>query len=122
MNPKTHFLHTIPVLPSADISRDIEWHTKYTGFELNFEDDMYASISREQIILHLQWHANNESDPLLGGFVIKVFVNNIEPLVKEFIERGTITPEKFQEKTPWGTKEFGFFDLNKNAIFFVEDL
>ena len=122
MNPNTQFLHTIPVLPSADVTRDIEWHAKFTGFNLKFSDKMYASISRENIEWHLQWHADNEDDPLQGGSVIKVFVSNIESLVKEFIERGTITSEKFHQKTPWATKEFGFFDLNKNAIFFVEDL
>ena len=122
MKSTTRFIQTIAVLPSSDIARDIKWHEQFTGFTLNFTDTMYASIQRDHIEWHLQWHADNEDDPLLGGSVIKVFVKNIEYLANEFIERGTVIPEKFHQKTSWGTREFGFFDLNKNAVFFVEDL
>ena len=61
-------------------------------------------------------------DPLLGGSVIRIFVRDVEPLVKEFIERGIVTKEKYNANTPWNTKEFGFYDLNKNTIFIVQDL
>ena len=43
-------------------------------------------------------------------------------MLEEFVERGTVAKTKFVANTPWGTDEFGFFDLNKNAIFIVEDL
>ncbi|MEM7511998.1 MAG: hypothetical protein AAF388_13775 [Bacteroidota bacterium] len=46
----------------------------------------------------------------------------IQPLFKEFVERGTVPPEKLRMNTPWGTHEFGFYDLNKNAIFIVQDI
>ena len=34
----------------------------------------------------------------------------------------TVTENKLRLKTDWGTNEFGFYDLNKNAIFIVEHL
>ena len=71
--------------------------------------------------LHLQWHADTEEDPLLGGSVIKIFVDDIEPIFKEFMGRGTVTANKLRRNTPWGTHEFGFYDLNGNAIFIVQD-
>lgn len=111
-----------PVLPSSDIERDIKWHEKYTGFTYAFGDHMYAGVKREHQFIHLQWHADTEEDPLLGGSVIKIFVHNIEPFYEEFLERGTIKPEKLHKNTPWGTHEFGFYDLNKNAIFIVQDV
>lgn len=111
-----------PILPSQDIERDIQWHNEFTGFAYSFGDKMYAGVKRENQCIHLQWHADNESDPLLGGSVIKIFVHDIEPYVKEFIERGTIQVDKFQKNTPWGTHEFGFHDLNGNAIYFVQDI
>lgn len=122
MKPETTLLHTIPVLPSSDIKRDINWHEKYTGFSLNFSDGMYASLKRENIELHLQWHANTPDDPLLGGSVIKIFVNNIQWIFDEFVKRGTVTSDKLTTRTPWNTSEFGFYDPNNNAFFFVEDL
>ena len=111
-----------PVLPSQDIPRDIAWHDRYTGFKSVFGDEMYAGLQREHLCLHLQWHADTPDDPLLGGSVIKIFVKDLMPLFEEFVERGTISPEKLRQNTPWGTHEFGFYDLNKNAIFIVQDV
>lgn len=80
---------------------------------------MYAVIRRENISFHLQWHADTEDDPLLRGSVIKIFVDDIQPIFEEFVERKTIKPEKLILKTAWNTNEFGFYDLNNNAVFFV---
>jgi len=118
---KTQLLEITPVMPSQDIDRDVAWYEKNVGFELLHKDDMYAVMRRENLFIHLQWHADTEDDPLLGGSVIKIFVKNIDPIYKEFVERGTIKPEKLRRNTPWHTHEFGFYDLNENAIFVVED-
>lgn len=118
----TQILHFTPVLPSADIKRDIAWYEEKTGFTFQFGDEMYAGLVRENLFLHLQWHADTPDDPLLGGSVIKIFVKNIRPIFLEFIERKTVTPGKLRLNTSWGTNEFGFYDLNQNAIFIVEDV
>ncbi|MBL7694526.1 MAG: hypothetical protein JNK91_06730 [Ferruginibacter sp.] len=120
MQAQSRFLGVVPVLPSADIDRDLAWYQQMTGFEKVFADTMYAVIRRENTFLHLQWHADTADDPLLGGSVIRILVENIDPLFEEFVQRGTVTPEKFVAGTSWGTNEFGFFDLNRNAIFMVE--
>ena len=111
----------MPVLPSSDIVRDIEWYAKFAGFEKIFGDDMYVGLRRDHLEIHLQWHADTEEDPLLGGSVIKIFVEDISPVFEEFEKRGTVSSEKLRRNTPWGTHEFGFYDPNKNAIFFVQD-
>jgi hypothetical protein len=112
----------VPVLPSADIARDVAWYKEKTGFNPAFSDKMYAVLHRGNLSIHLQWHADTDDDPLLGGSVVRIFVKNIKPLFDEFVERGTINENKFVGNTAWGTNEFGFFDLNHNAIFIVEDL
>lgn len=116
---KTKFIGVIPVIPSGDIERDLKWYEEKTGFGTTFVADGYAGLSRENIHLHLQWHANTEDDPLLGGSVIKVFVENIRPFFTELVERGTVSNDSLKQ-TAWKTNEFGFYDLNKNAVFFVE--
>ncbi|HAO45720.1 MAG TPA: glyoxalase/bleomycin resistance/extradiol dioxygenase family protein, partial [Chitinophagaceae bacterium] len=58
MPPGTKFICTVPVLPSSDIARDLAWYKEKTGFEAVFADTMYAVIRRENIYLHLQWHAD----------------------------------------------------------------
>ncbi|SHG86138.1 VOC family protein [Winogradskyella jejuensis] len=119
---KTKLLEVSPVLPSQDIDRDVAWYEKYVGFSLLHKDAMYAVMRRENVCFHLQWHADTEDDPLLGGSVMKIFVDDIQPIFEEFVKRGTVKPEKLYLNTAWQTNEFGFYDLNNNAIFFVEDL
>lgn len=118
---KSSTLYIIPVLSSADIKRDIEWYEKHTGFKYAFGDDGYAGLTRDNLEFHLQWHHGNEEDPVLAG-VMKIFVDDITPYFEEFLKRGTISPEKLRKNTPWKTHEFGFYDLNMNAVFFVQDM
>jgi len=118
----SNFIQIEPVLPSQDIKRDVEWHQKFTGFEPVFGDPMYAGLRRDHLCIHLQWHADTENDPLMGGSVIKLFVKDIHPVFEEFVKRGTVTKEKLRLNTSWGTHEFGFYDLNNNAIFIVQDV
>lgn len=115
-------LEISPVLPSQDINRDVEWYETYVGFKLIHKDNMYAVMKRENFCIHLQWHADTKDDPLLGGSVIKIFVEDINPYFEELLKRGTVAHEKLRLNTDWNTNEFGFYDLNNNAVFFVEDL
>ncbi len=118
----TELLHISPVLPSSHIDRDTAWYIDNVGFTLVHKDNMYAVLKRGSLYIHLQWHANTDDDPLLGGSVIKIFVNNIQPIFEEFVKRGIVGKHKLRLKTDWGTNEFGFYDLNNNALFFVESL
>ena len=129
-NHATIFKHTCPIFSSADVVRDIQWYEERVGFTLiyssaDYQENQamvdYAILERQGHFIHLQWHANNDEDPVYGSSV-RIEVENIRPLFEEFVKRGTITKEKFRTNTPWGTNEFGFFDLNKNAIFFLEDV
>lgn len=119
MNPT--LLYITPVLPSQDIARDVRWYIDQVGFEEVHSDTMYAVLRREHLSLHLQWHADTPDDPLLGGSVIRIFVKDIEAVFEDFLTRGTVHKDKLNLNTPWGTHEFGFYDLNNNAIFIVED-
>lgn len=115
-------LAIVPVIPSADISRDIVWYREKTGFETVFHDMMYAGIRRDNLSIHLQWHAGTEDDPLLGGSVIRIFVDDARVWFEEFVSRGTVKADVFRENTAWQTHEFGFYDLNMNGIFIVQDV
>lgn len=118
----TELKYIIPVLPSQDIERDTAWYKEKLGFEVYYADKMYAVMYRENLVIHLQWHADTPDDPLLGGSVIRINVKNIKPFFEEMVTRGAVAREKFRENTPWDTNEFGFFDLNNNAIFVTEDV
>jgi hypothetical protein len=117
---KTEFLQIVPVLPSADIDRDVNWYNTKIGFETVFANEMYAVLQREGIYLHLQWHADTDDDPLLGGSVIRIVVKNLQSILAELVEQEIVSADKLILNTPWQTNEFGFYDLNQNAIFIVE--
>ncbi|SNT03925.1 hypothetical protein SAMN05421640_2116 [Ekhidna lutea] len=114
-------LQIIPVLSTDNIKRDLEWYEKYTGFKYAFGDDGYVGLQRDNLEFHLQFHHANEDDPVFPS-VMKIFVSDIHTYVDEFVKRGTIQKEKLRMNTPWGTHEFGFYDLNRNAIFIVQDV
>ena len=125
----TSFKYTCPILASADVARDIRWYEEITGFVKVYDSSAYndpekpidyAIIGRQNHFLHLQWHAGTKEDPVYGS-AVRIEVKNIRPLFDEFVRRQTIKPDSFRENTPWGTNEFGFYDLNNNAIFFLED-
>jgi hypothetical protein len=118
---KTEFITMIPVLPSQNIERDVVWYREKVGFECLHTDHMYAVLYRQNLMLHLQWHADTPDDPLLGGSVIRMYAKNIKPLFDELVRRGTVTADKLKRNTPWKTNEFGFYDLNGNAVFVLED-
>lgn len=113
--------HITPVLSTSDIERDIKWYKEKIGFNFQSGQDGYAVLQRDNQWIHLQWHHNTKEDPIYSS-VVKLFVDNIKPIFEEMIERGTITKDKLHLNTPWNTNEFGFYDLNKNAIFFVADV
>jgi hypothetical protein len=115
-------LQMIPVLPSNDIERDIKWYEQSVGFKYAFGDKHYCGLTRDNLEIHLQLHRGTEEDPMLDGSVIKIFVPDLKPYMDEFLKRGVITAEKIKENTAWGTNEFGFYDLNNNSIFFVQDV
>ena len=117
---KSNIYATVPVLSTNDLERDIKWYDQYLGFKLNYLEEGYAVLNRDHLWIHLQFHYGDNEDPIYGS-VIKFFVNDIKEILDEMIERGTITKDKLRLNTPWKTHEFGFFDHNKNAIYFVQD-
>lgn len=117
----TSFLQIVPVLPTADVQRDVQWYQEKTGFQPVYTDNMYAVLNRDNLYLHLQWHADTGDDPLLGGSVIRILVSEVEPIFEEFLARGTVAKDDLRRDTPWQTHEFGFYDLNNNAVFIVQD-
>ncbi len=117
-----NLINITPVLPSLDIDRDVAWYKEIMDFELVSKDKMYAVLKREKLFIHLQWHADTEDDPLLGGSVIKIFVEDTHAIFQEMAIKGAISQDKSPLKTAWNTIEFGVYDLNKNAIFIVESI
>lgn len=115
------FLATIPVLSSADLERDVAWYAEKTGFRCVSDQEGYAIMQRDNLEFHLQWHHGTHDDPVLAGVMRIWMKDGLLALFEEFVERGTVSQDKLRMGTAWGTNEFGFYDLNNNAVFVMED-
>ena len=74
---------------------------------------------RGGLCLHLQAIAPGE-DPTMP--LIRIRVENIEPLYEEYNARGLISPNGHLESKPWGSKDFGLHDPGGAALVSYEDL
>ncbi|WP_439487657.1 glyoxalase/bleomycin resistance/extradiol dioxygenase family protein [Algoriphagus sp.] len=119
---KTKFLCSIPVLPSQDIVRDLEWYAQTLGFVKTFGDHSYAGMRLEEVEVHLQRYSATGASQHVNGSVVKIFVKNIEPFFEALVIKGVVNCDHMNKNTAWGTHEFRLTDLNKNAIFIVEDI
>jgi hypothetical protein len=98
----TELIKVIPVLESADIDRDVKWYKEKTGFEVSFlHEKMYAGLYRDDLEIHLQWHAGTKGDPMNGGAVIRICVKNIKPFLKNS-NKGAQSKKKISRKTHHG--------------------
>ena len=118
----SQIIRAIPVLSSSDVKRDMQWWQEKAGFKSRMSKDeyqnewpMYAIMQRGDIFIHLQWHSGTESDPIHASS-IRIQVDQIGSIFQEFVDRGTVADNNLRTDTPWGTHEFGFYDLNNNAI------
>ncbi len=123
---ETRFLSLHPVMPVRDMAAALEYYEGKLGFERVFDDAAesgapisYAGGSRGGLCLHLQTMAPGE-DPTMP--LIRIAVENIEPLYEEYKAKDLIHPGGHLEAKPWGSKHFGLYDLNNAALVFYEDL
>ena len=123
---ETRFLSLHPVMPVRDMAAALEYYEGKLGFERVFDDAAesgapisYAGVSRGGLCLHLQTMAPGE-DPTMP--LIRIAVENIEPLYEEYKAKDLIHPGGHLEAKPWGSKDFGLYDLNNAALVFYEDL
>jgi catechol 2,3-dioxygenase-like lactoylglutathione lyase family enzyme len=122
---KTEFLYMIPVFASADVQRDVDWYEGKLGFKNIYDSSNYqqgpldyAVLERQGQILHLQFQFPAD----MTSTDVKIEVRNIAPIYEEFLNSGVARPKSLILKTPWGTSEFGLFDLSGNRITFIEDI
>lgn len=114
------FKQVHPVLPSRDVGAAIGFYVDRLGFTLVFrdgEDPTYAGVSRDGVELHLQWHPPAEwsrtERPML-----RFVVSDVDALFEELKDKGVYHERTAIRATPWGTREFAFYDLDHNGLTF----
>ena len=116
------FKETHPILGTRDIQRAIEFYTRQLGFKPAFGDKAdppnYVGFRRDAVVLHMQFQFEHE----MGTIRLRFLVEDPDALFNEYRQRGVgCTPNKVQD-TPWGTREFALYDLDRNALTFYRNL
>ncbi|MFN7733242.1 MAG: VOC family protein [Pirellula sp.] len=116
------FKMTHPILGTRDINRAIEFYTQRLGFELAFGDmtdpPNYVGFRRDAVELHMQFQFEHE----MGTIRLRFLVEDPDALFNEYKQRGVEFSATGIRDTPWGTREFALYDLDRNALTFYKEL
>lgn len=116
------FKETHPIIGTRDVNRAIEFYTRRLGFSLAFQDHPdtpnYVGFRRDQVELHLQFQYEHEMSPIRLRFL----VDDPDALFSEYQQRGVECSASGIGDTPWGTREFALYDLDRNSLTFYRDL
>lgn len=119
------FVAVNPVLPVRNVATAVRYYTEKLGFRLLFQDNQerptYAGIGRDGVTLHLQWH--DEADFTgINQPAIRFVIADVDALFAEYQDKGIFHKQTALQNTPWGTREFAFYDGDGNGLFFYCDL
>lgn len=114
-----------PVLPVRNVSKSIDYYVQKLAFKLAFkdagDDPKYAGISRDAIEIHLQWHDANDWINGMDSSLLRIYVADVDTLFKEYQPNDVFHNNTALTDTAWGTREFGFYDLDNNGLIFYRD-
>ena len=123
---RARFQEVHPVLPVRGVAKAVAFYTERLGFRLEFQDSpdtpRYAGVERDGVRLHLQWH-----DPVdypgvenqnLG---LRFLIEDVDDLFAEYRDKGVFHAGTDLRDTPWGTREFAFYDPDGNGLFFYRN-
>ena len=116
------FKETHPILGTRDIQGAIEFYTQQLGFQLAFKDKTdppnYIGFRRDAVELHMQFQFEHE----MGTIRLRFLVEDPDALFHEYRQRSVECTPNCVRDTPWGTREFALYDLDRNALTFYQDL
>ena len=116
------FRRTHPIIGTRDIQRAIAFYTQRLGFQLAFQDNTdtpnYVGFRRDQVELHMQFQYEHEMTTIRLRFL----VDDPDALFTEYQQRGVECSAGGIRDTPWATREFALYDMDRNSLTFYRDL
>jgi len=116
------FKETHPILGMRDVERAIKFYSQQLGFKLAFADKAdqpnYVGFRRDAVEIHMQFQFEHE----MGTICLRFLVEDPDALFNEYRERGVECSANGIRDTPWGTREFALYDLDRNAFTFYRHL
>jgi len=113
------FRQVQPILGTRDFTKGVAFYTEQLGFKLLFSHgDNYAGFRRDNVELHMQFQYEHE----MQGTRLRFVVDDPDALFAEFEPLGVFHERTRLANTPWGTREFAFYDPDGNGLTFYRDL
>jgi catechol 2,3-dioxygenase-like lactoylglutathione lyase family enzyme len=121
------FREVIPVLAVRNVDAAVRYYTEKLGFRLIFQDapadPKYAVIRRDTVGLHLQWHDEKDfKDDRSESLMLRFSVDDPDALFEEYKLKNALGPNSQIKDTPWGTREFAFFEPDGTGLVFYRVL
>ncbi len=114
-----------PVLPVRNVSDSIRFYVQKLGFELAFKDNgddpKYGGVTRDGLEIHLQWHDANDWTQGMDCTLLRIYVEQVDVLFGEYQSKDIFHDNTMLRNTAWGTREFGFYDIDGNGLIFYRN-
>ena len=121
------FKETHPIMGTRDMRRAIGFYTEKLGFKLAFgaqgvepdaEHPNYVGYRRDAVELHMQFQFEHE----MSTTRLRILISDPDALFHEYQQRGVECSPNGVRDTPWGTREFSLYDLDRNSLTFYRRL
>ena len=116
------FTQVQPILGTRDVEKAIRFYVERLGFTLAFRDGSnptnYVGLRRGGVELHMQFQYPYE----MGTIRLRFVVDDPDALYEEYRDKNVFHEGTRLADTPWGTREFALYDLDRNALTFYRDL
>jgi catechol 2,3-dioxygenase-like lactoylglutathione lyase family enzyme len=116
------FAQIQPILGTRDIEEAVRFYVDRLGFTLAFRDGSvptnYIGLRRDGVELHMQFQYPHE----MGTTRLRFVVDDPDALYEEYKDKGVFYEGTRLGDTPWGTREFALYDLDRNALTFYRHL
>ncbi len=121
MTKRTLMCGVHPVLPAADVAATVLFYETQLGFVRAFsigEPAHYVGVRRGMVELHI---AAAENPAAVSGAQIRLQVENIEQIFREYVTRGLVAKNGSLITGPLNSREFMIRDPNGTRIVIYED-
>ena len=105
---------TVAVVPVQDIADARAFYCDQLGFDFLFEQGTYAGVGLDAVELHLNGYATEG----LGSAVVRFEVAGIDEWHATLEAKGLVDPEEPLRTEPWGMRQFGVRDADRNQLMF----
>jgi len=116
------FSHVYPILGTRDVAKAVRFYVDRLGFTLAFgvptNEGNYVGLRRDGVVLHMQFQYEHE----MGTTRLRILVDDPDALYAEYKDKNVFGEGTRVADTPWGTREFALYDLDRNSLTFCRDL